>query len=429
METERLTLKHKNLSNRFLIHRKAFSKQFCNIYDIRLDTLSSCIKQQLQRKYQNIFPIIDLHKLLEENYEKCIIIGTVFKELKLKPSLVKQLTSKLWIDSTSHVSNLSSPDDLVYIENQFERYLLSNIDSGLLVTGLICAVLVSNARKGTLFVHEVCFAGYPPQISFPLAPDDAYIVFISGLNLSESFPDIRINLLINWISGTTSVTNKIAPTKIAALIIAGNSISNKPEIYEATTSLVSRKKQNKNISKAIEKLDVLLTVLCKQIDVYILPSKYDPSDYVLPQNPMHHCMFPNSSQYNSLHLVSNPYECEFADVRILGSSGECVRDVLRCSKISDSASVLENCLIWRHLAPTAPDTLACFPFEDEDPFIIKECPQVLFAGNQKEFSLKVVVGPENQSVCLLCVPEFCETQSVCVLNLRDLNCECVEFKI
>jgi len=56
------------------------------------------------------------------------------------------------------------------------------------------------------------------------------------------------------------------------------------------------------------------------------------------------------------------------------------------------AQHMERMLRWRHLAPTAPDTLACYPFQTVDPFVIEQCPHVFFAGNQKQFATKLVTG-------------------------------------
>jgi DNA polymerase delta subunit 2 len=74
---------------------------------------------------------------------------------------------------------------------------------------------------------------------------------------------------------------------------------------------------------------------------------------------------------------------------------------------------LESSLRWRNIAPTAPDTLGicvlasagsgfgsdlscvlagCYPFQDNDPFIIDECPHIYFAGNQKEYATGVIQG-------------------------------------
>jgi len=37
---------------------------------------------------------------------------------------------------------------------------------------------------------------------------------------------------------------------------------------------------------------------------------------------------------------------------------------------------------WGHLAPTCPDTIGCFPYFEQDPFILDTLPDVFIAGNQ-----------------------------------------------
>lgn len=54
--------------------------------------------------------------------------------------------------------------------------------------------------------------------------------------------------------------------------------------------------------------------------------------------------------------------------------------------------MLEATLQWRHIAPTAPDTLTCYPFTDDDPFIVTDCPHVYFVGNQPEYATKLMTG-------------------------------------
>ena len=68
-------------------------------------------------------------------------------------------------------------------------------------------------------------------------------------------------------------------------------------------------------------------------------------------------------------------------------------------------------LRWGHLAPTAPDTLATYPFSDQDPFILDAAPHVLFAGNQPEFATRVATGgqacrlPAQCASSLLAAPQ------------------------
>ena len=79
---------------------------------------------------------------------------------------------------------------------------------------------------------------------------------------------------------------------------------------------------------------------------------------------------------------------EIAGYTILGTSGQNVEDIMKNSSITDPLEALELILKWSHVAPTCPDTLGCFPYLENDPFVISDLPHVLFAGNQKSFKQK-----------------------------------------
>ena len=40
------------------------------------------------------------------------------------------------------------------------------------------------------------------------------------------------------------------------------------------------------------------------------------------------------------------------------------------------------CYRWGHLAPTCPDTIGCFPYYEQDPFVLDTLPDVFIVGNQ-----------------------------------------------
>lgn len=61
--------------------------------------------------------------------------------------------------------------------------------------------------------------------------------------------------------------------------------------------------------------------------------------------------------------------------------------------------LLAKTLSWRHMAPTAPDTLTCYPFADEDPFVLQQCPHIMFAGNQPAFDTRLHEGGCKSAVC------------------------------
>ena len=65
---------------------------------------------------------------------------------------------------------------------------------------------------------------------------------------------------------------------------------------------------------------------------------------------------------------------------------------MRYSSYTDPLAVLEHTLSWKHLAPTTPDTLSCFPYTIDDPFILEEYPQIYFAANQASQQHKIFEG-------------------------------------
>ena len=84
-------------------------------------------------------------------------------------------------------------------------------------------------------------------------------------------------------------------------------------------------------------------------------------------------------------------------------------------------------LRFQHLAPTAPDTLGCYPFTKTDPFVLESCPHVFFAGNQPRFETKMASGADGQAVRIVCVPDFAREHTCVLVNLRTLDCESVSF--
>ena len=115
--------------------------------------------------------------------------------------------------------------------------------------------------------------------------------------------------------------------------------------------------------------------------------------------------------------------------RLLGCSGQNVDDIFRYSEETDILHILEQTLHWRHMFPTAPDTVGayvccvcmcsevfvcvshhpltpllthpshplsppagCYPFTEEDPFIIESAPHVYFTANQPSYQHKRVDG-------------------------------------
>lgn len=265
-----------------------------------------------------------------------------------------------------------------------------------MVTGITCALLGTDVGNGKFLVEDYIFAGYRNQIERPLLEDDIYVIFLSGLDFVNHASFVpNLELFTFRLAGLLGDLENVS--KISRIIIAGNSIRNVTEKHKPTISMTSRIGESAETIDAVKSFDYFLSQVCEYANVDVMPGENDPSNHILPQKQMHFCMFPKSSIYNSLNLVSNPYFCSLNGVKILGTSGQPIRDILRFSELDDPLEALECCLKWNHLAPTAPDTLGCFPYYDKDPFIIEDCPHILFAGNQPKFGSKVVKGIEGSS--------------------------------
>jgi len=341
--------------------------------------------------------------------------------------------------------------------------------------------------------------------------------------------------------------------------------------------------EQESATEALREADAYLTQFAASVHVDVMPGDSEPANHMLPQQPLHACLFPLAGRLSSVHAVTNPYSCEFSVttdaetkkglsddktprvVSFLGSSGQPVVDILRYSSssalmtpgdelglldgltfdspivgstskgggggggggsasatssshsnasasmmdidkdadgggggggkdldanagaLSASSSivlnegedmlaakgesvadalmatsraidvqgtgagagaderqkagaggdeivdkmseldVLTNTLYWRMLAPTAPDSLTCFPFTESDPFVISELPSVFFSGGCKEFGTRLVMNADKSKfVRVICVPEFSSTHAAVLV---DVNSSTMDAKV
>lgn len=118
----RVVLNYENLSQKWSQITSTYNKQYCNIYTIRLKQMEVLLKQQIARKWSDNYPIIQLHKLSEERNQECIVIGTLFKNQKLKPSILKQLAEGNQLIPQPILSHFTDKSDELFIEDELQRY-------------------------------------------------------------------------------------------------------------------------------------------------------------------------------------------------------------------------------------------------------------------------------------------------------------------
>ncbi|XP_059310234.1 DNA polymerase delta small subunit-like [Lycium ferocissimum] len=281
-----------------------------------------------------------------------------------------------------------------------------------------------NGLESHALVFNVSLQARP--LLLDLTGEDKYVVFISGLSVGRSSSNpLQFQLFVDHITGYLgNEKEKNVAAQIVQVVIAGNSVE-VPRVL-LNGQILGSKGQSR-LFEPIKELDILLTQIAASIPLDIMPGSSDPANFALPQQPLHRCLFPGSSAYNTFRSCTNPHCFELDNIRFLGTSGQNIDDLGKYSEANNNIEFMERTLWWRHLAPTAPDTLGVLPFPDSDPFYVETCPHVYFVGNQDKYESRLIKGSEGQMVRLICIPRFAETGVAVVLNIRNLECHMLSF--
>lgn len=99
---------------------------------------------------------------LEHGVEQ-VSVGTVYKDMKLKPTALKEYTEDVTMAQQLAADTFCDEDDGLVLEDETARIKLTgNIDVGCLVTGIIIGVRgVLDEKAGVFVVEEPCYAGRP----------------------------------------------------------------------------------------------------------------------------------------------------------------------------------------------------------------------------------------------------------------------------
>lgn len=252
-----------------------------------------------------------------------------------------------------------------------------------------------------------------PEIPLKAIDDSPLVVFISGLDLANTDnAALSLDLFQQWLMGNLDfcAAGDIDASRVVRVVIAGNSIqASPPKQQKNMSSLTLRTFDTKDMLSSLKLLDDIISNLVESVEVDLMPGEFDPSNHMLPQQPFHHCMFPKSATNRTFNGVPNPYQCEIEGRLILGTSGQNIDDIRKYSTIDDPIEAMKNTLMWSHVAPTCPDTLPCYPYFDEDPFIISQCPHVYFSAQTSndfqtdvfESKLKYFVSYKNIKIFLI----------------------------
>ncbi|EHA56641.1 hypothetical protein MCOR27_004386 [Pyricularia oryzae] len=463
---ERRQSSYKSLKTFALDKEKQYQQQYGDMYFLRLTKIKPAVEEIASTAFGDLViggePARQVPRVLDVRQgELCWVAGTVYMDMPLKPSILEDVAKDRWISAPTSVQKYFSKDgrDSILLEDDSGRVRLVGdiLKSVVLVTGCIIAVMGTENASGEFEVIDLKFPDLAPQperwsLSKP-ADDDVEMgnggyssnrgktAILSGLNFSSTDTSyaMELNLLLEYLLG--DALDPIAQkdiSQISRLIVAGDSISpdtGKPAAEEEVAGKKVHKKYGYDASSynpiPSQLLDEFLSELLPTIPVTFLPGAHDPANASYPQQPIHPAMFTKSRTYSALpgptaepgwfDTVTNPWEGEVEGWRVLGTSGQNVDDVFKYVDSDDRLGMMEAMCRWRCSAPTAPDTLWSYPFQDDDPFVMNQCPHLYFVGNQPEFGTKTITGTEGQEVRLITVPTFSASRELVLVDNETLE--------
>ena len=193
--------------DRFSLERKIYGQYF-QLYYQRLMLLLPRLKEAVAAKWPGSAPHIKVLDLKEG--EECVIMGTLYKDMKLKPSILDDYVKEAGLGGTSEVKSTKfvSDDDSLVLEDEGARVKLvgpaANVDE--FVTGVVLAAKGRVIANGEFEADEICFPAPAPQT--PIAKSSApgpgtYVAIVSGLRVGDaaaSDPKL-LDLMLDYLTG------------------------------------------------------------------------------------------------------------------------------------------------------------------------------------------------------------------------------------
>ena len=252
---------YKNTGNRFLFANKNLKAPLEHIYFSRLRSIRVFIEKKFKSRKLAFTQVIDVKK-----NALTVVIGSLYKEMKMKPSILHRLNMEQVMGIEKFKEN-TSKDDFLYLEDETGRAILDfneyessindevkvdrvmiELDDELivdkkqnipqkLITGMIVGIIGRVDGVGHIYVKEIIFPDIPNNINDSIlinikrslkeqgkelnkstknvyniehyfstyGINDSFIAIVSGLNVKHNESQKGIISLIQFLKGTSSL--------------------------------------------------------------------------------------------------------------------------------------------------------------------------------------------------------------------------------
>ena len=303
----------RDMSQRFLLPVSQTGRSFCRQYAHLYATRLAIMRPLLEETTRQRWPQLPLRRVCElESEELCIVVGTLVRLGTRHTTVLKELVAEVEGPGDDLLeelppSRVAAVHDSLYLEDEIQRIELvadksgTNFDRSRLVTGIVCAILgcVSVEECGRFLVKSVTFVPPPSQPDWPILQEDKWVCVVSGLELGGRRANLlALRLLQEQLSGALWLDGTVPPGQVVRLLIAGNALSRESADQAASVRAKYLRKRIEVKSVAAQALwDKWLSQLLPSLPCALMPGEWDPTGIMLPQQPLHKCMFPRSAAF------------------------------------------------------------------------------------------------------------------------------------
>ena len=238
---QRAVLDYSARDERFALDKKIYGQYF-QLYFQRLMLLGPRLKQAVGAKWPGV-PAVKVLDLKEG--EECVVMGTLYKDMKLKPSILDEYVKEAGAKASEVAAKkFVSDDDSLVLEDEGARVRLTGngIAVDCFVTGVVLAVKGRVVANGEFEVDEICYPAPAPQATRPSATDEApsagrHVLLCSGLRVGDDAASSALNLelMCDYVTGNLGGANEQGvAASIARVVICGGAL---PEVDVPAQSL------------------------------------------------------------------------------------------------------------------------------------------------------------------------------------------------